>query len=545
MKSSQKYYLILPVVILLTLVVGFILGNYFSNNSISRKFFLNSGNKIDVILDIINDQYVDSVNMKDMVEAAIPNFLKELDPHSTYIPSQDLETVNEEMDGHFSGIGVQFNRQNDTIIVVNVIPGGPSEKVGIQPGDRIVTINDSIFAGVGASDEKIVKNLKGPKGSKVRVGVKRANENKIQEYEITRGDVPLNTVDVAYEVSNGIGFIKINKFGKKTHAEFLTAVGELMQAGCNAFIIDLRQNLGGAFDAAINISNEFLPAGRLITYAEGKAFPRTEAYANGTGVCQTQPVIILTDEMSASASEIVAGAIQDNDRGLIIGRRTFGKGLVQTQLDLSDGSAIRLTTARYYTPSGRCIQKNYELGKGTEYELDLINRFNHGEFDSKDSINLAGYKQFKTVMGRPVYDGGGVMPDIFIPRDTAGMTSYYSLLLQNAVIQGYAFKYSDQYREKLNKFTNYKKLWDYLKTQPLLDGVVQYAETKGIRPRPVLINISSGLITNLTQAYIVRNFFDDDGFYPIYFHKDPVIMKAIDVINKGEAFPTLQEDTKE
>ncbi len=537
MKSSQKFYLILPIIVLFTLVVGFILGNYFSGNAISRKFFMSSGNKIDVILDIINDQYVDSVNMKSLVEETIPKIISELDPHSTYIPAEDLETVNEDMEGHFSGIGVQFIKQNDTIIVVNVISQGPSEKVGLQAGDRIVTINDSIFAGVGITDEKVMKTLRGPKGTKVTVGIKRNGKSEIKKYEITRGDVPVNTIDVAYEIEKGVGLIKIGKFGKPTYIEFLKALGVLTKEGCQSFIIDLRQNTGGSLDVAINICNEFLPSGRLIVYTKGKSFPRSDAYANGTGSCQNQPIVILMDELSASASEIVAGAMQDNDRGLIIGRRSFGKGLVQNQVELSDGSALRLTIARYYTPSGRCIQKDYELGKRNEYEQDLITRFNHGEFDSQDSIKQPKGHQYKTTLGRTVYDGGGIMPDIFIPRDTSGMTSYFSNLQQNGIIYEYAFLYVDQNRKKLEKFKNYKDLWAYLKTQSLLEGVVQHAETKNIRRRPVLIGKSANLIENTKQAYIIRNIFGEKGFYPVLQHKDPVISKAIEVIRKGETFP--------
>ena len=538
MKSSRKSQWFVPVIILLTLVVGFILGNYFSNNSISRKFFLNSGNKIDVILDVINQQYVDSVNMKELVEDAIPKIVSELDPHSTYIPAQDLEVVNEDIEGHFSGIGVQFSKQNDTIMVVSVISGGPSEKVGLQPGDRIVTINDSVYAGVGVTDEKIMKTLRGHKGTKVKVGIKRGDKKDLQIYEITRGDVPINTIDVSYEVAEGIGLIKLNKFGKSSYAEFIQALGTLSQLGCNAFILDLRQNTGGLLDIAINICNEFLPKGRLIVYTEGKAVNRSDVYANGTGFCQTQPVIVLIDEMSASASEIVAGAIQDNDRGLIIGRRSFGKGLVQNQITMGDGSALRLTIARYHTPSGRCIQKEYELGNSANYEQDLINRFNKGEFDSQDSIKQAG-NIYRTRSGRPVYGGGGILADVFIPRDTIGVTSYYSQLVQNGIIYEYAFQYTDKNREKLEQFKDYKSLWEHLKRQPLLEGVVQYAETKNIRRRPVLINKSSKIIDNLAQAYIIRNMLGDSGFYPVFQHNDPAILKAVEIIQRGEAFPSV------
>ncbi|MDR2626876.1 MAG: S41 family peptidase [Dysgonamonadaceae bacterium] len=534
MKSFWKFVLS---VVIPALIIGFIAGIYFSNSGIlGRRFFVNTDNKIGAILNIVDRQYVDTINMKDLVEDAIPNIIYELDPHSAYIPAQDLQSVNEDLEGHFSGIGIQFNRQNDTITVISVISGGPSEKAGIQSGDRIVTIDDSLYVGLGFSDEKIVKTLRGPKGTKVKVGIKRSGAERLQVYEITRGDVPVNTVDAAYEADSGIGLIKINKFGKTTYPEFLSAVGILTGAGCRSFILDLRQNPGGLLESAIEVSNEFLPGNRLIVYAEGRMFARNETYSNGTGICQSQPLVVLVDEMSASAAEIVAGAIQDNDRGTIIGRRSFGKGLVQNQVQLSDSSALRLTIARYYTPSGRCIQKEYKMGDRAEYDRDLINRFKHGEFDSKDSIKNSA-NMFKTRLGRPVYDGGGITPDIFIPRDTLGVTSYYSALLQNGIIYDYAFLYTDRYRATLSKFDNYNKLWNYLKTQPLLDGVVNHATGKGIRPRPLLIVKSAPLIEKLTQAAIVRNIFGDKGFYPVFLDKDPSITTAIEIIKAGNAFP--------
>lgn len=536
MKSSQRTIFTL-IASLLLLIIGFIAGNYFSGKSFGRGFFMSSGNKLDIILDIINDQYVDSVNVRNLVEEAIPKIIGELDPHSTYIPAKDLKAVNESMEGHFSGIGVSFIMKNDTILVTSVITGGPSEKVGMQAGDRIITVDDSIFAGKNINQDKVMTTLRGEKGTKVKIGIKRGNNNHLITYEITRGDVPVNSIDTSYEISKGVGYIRINTFGRTTYDEFITATGKLMEKGCVSYIIDLRQNSGGLMDPAIHIVNEFLPKNRLIVYTQGKAYTRRDAVANGTGICQQAPVIILMDEWSASASEIVAGAIQDNDRGLIIGRRSFGKGLVQTQEELADGSALRLTIARYYTPSGRCIQKDYELGNIKDYEQEFINRFSHGELDSQDSIKLNINLKYKTVGGRIVYGGGGIMPDIFIPRDTAGITSYYSTLISKGVIQEFSFQYADENRVKLSKFKDYKSMWNYLKTQPLLKEIVQYAETKNIRKRPVLINQSSWLIENVTQAYIIRNIIGDEGFYPVILDKDPVISTAIEKINKGQIDP--------
>ncbi len=539
--TSKKGFGWCIILVLVAILAGFVLGTYFSGKSLGRKLFLSSGNKVDVILDIIDNDYVDSVNMKDLVENALPKIVGELDPHSVYIPASDLETVNEEMEGHFSGIGVQFIKQKDTIKIVNVISGGPSEQVGLQAGDRIVTINDSLFVGPQITNERIMKTLRGPKGTTVTVGIKRLSSPNVQEYTITRGDVPVHTVDIAYKISENIGLIKINKFGRTTYDEFLTGMAKLMKENCSAYIVDLRDNPGGFLDAAIHIVNEFLSRGQLIVYTEGKAFPRNDAIANGTGTLQQAPVIILMNETSASASEIVAGAIQDNDRGTIIGRPSFGKGLVQNQIPLSDGSALRLTIARYYTPSGRCIQRDYELGKNAEYEQKFIERWMNGNDNGNDSLLHNQANTFYTAIGRPVYGGGGIMPDIYVPRDTVGMTSYLSNLMNNGILYEFAFQYTDSNRSKLSGFKDYKELWKYLKTQPILEKVTDFAESKGIRKRPVLINASKEQIERMTYAGIIRNIFGDDGFYPVYLDKDIMIKKAVEVINKGEAFPVADQ----
>jgi carboxyl-terminal processing protease len=346
---------------------------------------------------------------------------------------------------------------------------------------------------------------------------------------------------VAYEISDGIGYIKVSKFGRTTYNEFITAIAKLKQANCSSFIIDLRGNTGGYMDAAINMVNEFMPNGRMIVYTEGKAFPRKDIYTNGTGTCQEAPIVILTDEFSASASEIFAGAIQDNDRGLIIGRRTFGKGLVQSPIQLTDGSEFRLTIARYYTPSGRCIQKKYELGEEEEYDHDIYNRFMRGEFDTADSIKLNADEKFETAMGRPVYGGGGIMPDIFIPRDTTGVTSYFSQVINSGTMNLYVLEYSDRHYDKLASFKSYQELHQYLQQQPLLADFINYASSKGIKRRPNLINISGKLIEKQLQAYIVRNFFDDAGFYPIFQNDDVTLKRAIKVLKEGNAFPILDK----
>lgn len=540
MDKNKKLTVWLPVIIAASIALGIFIGNHYLSLNQGKRRAYSSGNKINAILDIIDEQYVDTVNMKDLVEGAIPKIFSELDPHSVYIPAEDASLVNEELEGSFSGIGVSFNMQTDTILVINVISGGPAEKAGLLPFDRIITINDSVYSGNKSSQAKIMKTLRGAKNSTVKLGVKRGNEPDLLYFDVTRGDVPVHSVDVAYEAAKGIGYIKVSKFARNTYNEFITAIAELKQKGCNSFVIDLRNNTGGYMEAAINMINEFMPEGRLIVYTEGKSFPRSDVYANGTGTCKESPIVVLTDEISASASEIFAGAIQDNDRGLIIGRRTYGKGLVQTQLGLSDGSALRLTIARYYTPSGRCIQKNYEMGKTDEYDQDIYNRYMHGEFDSADSIKMDDSLKYQTVQGRTVYGGGGIMPDIFIPRDTSGVTSYYSNVVNSGVLYLYALEYSDQNREKLSSFKTWQELYDYLQQQPLLYNFTNFAASKGIKKRPTLINISGNLIENQLQAYIVRNFFDEAGFYPIFLKDDVTLKRAIRILQEGKSLPTVE-----
>ena len=545
MDKNKRIAIWLPVIIAASIALGIFIGNHYLSISTGKFRSYASGNKINAILDIIDEQYVDTVNMSQLVEGAIPKIFSELDPHSGYIPAADAQMVNEELEGSFSGIGVSFNLQTDTILVISVIPGGPSEKAGLLAGDRIITINDSLFAGNNSSQGKIMKTLRGAKNSLVKLGIKRSTSQDLLYFNVTRGDVPVNSVDVAYVVREGVGYIKVNKFARTTYNEFITAIAKLKQQNCKSFIIDLRGNTGGYMDAAINMINEFMANGRLIVYTEGKAFPRNDVYANGTGTCQDAPIVVLTDEFSGSASEIFAGAIQDNDRGLIIGRRTYGKGLVQSQIPLSDGSALRLTIARYYTPSGRCIQKDYELGKTDEYDQDLFNRFMHGEFDSADSIKINNSLKYQTSLGRTVYGGGGIMPDIFIPRDTSGVTSYFSNVINSGVLNLFTLEYSDNNREKLSSFKTYQELYNYLKKQPLLDKFTNYAVSKGIRKRVTLINISAKLIENQLHSYIVRNFFNDEGFYPIFLKDDVTLLKAIEVIEQGKSMPQAPKQAKQ
>lgn len=542
MDKNRRLTIWLPVIIAASIALGIFIGNnYLSLTQHGKRRMFSSGNKINAILDIIDEQYVDTVNMGKLVEGTIPKIFSELDPHSVYIPAEDATIVNEDLEGSFSGIGVSFNMQTDTILVISVIPKGPAEKAGLLPFDRIITINDSIYSGNNTSQAKIMRTLRGAKNSTVKLGVKRGGVPDLLYFDVTRGDVPVNSVDVSYEVSKGIGYIKVSKFGRTTYNEFITAIAKLKEAGCSSFVIDLRGNTGGYMDAAINMVNEFMPEGRLIVYTEGKAFPRNDVYTNGTGTCKEAPIVVLTDEFSASASEIFSGAIQDNDRGLIVGRRTYGKGLVQSPIKLSDGSEIRLTIARYYTPSGRSIQKDYKLGDSAGYDQDLYNRFIHGEFDSADSIKNTHTEKYHTMIGRTVYGGGGIMPDIFIPRDTSGITTYFTSIVNSGTLYLYVLEYSDQNREKLSSFKTYQDLYKYLQSQPLLYDFTNFAASKGIKKRPNLINISGKLIENQLQAYIVRNFFDEAGFYPIFLKDDPTLLRAIQIINEGKSIPTLEK----
>jgi carboxyl-terminal processing protease len=521
--NSKKIILL----IITTLILGVFIGNLISKKTFERK----TANKINTILDIIDEDYVDPVDLKDLTENAVVHLINELDPHSYYISRDELESINNDMEGHFGGIGIEFVLYKDTIVITNVIHGGPSSQAGLLAGDRIVYVNDSLFVGKDITEEKILHTLRGKIDIQVKLGIRRNFSKNIINYTITRGEIPLTTVKAAYEVEKGIGLIKIyDKFSQTTYNEFVQAMTKLAAKGCTSFIIDLRMNSGGSFESAVKIVNEFLPAGRMIVYAEGKSFPRIESISDGSGNFPDNQVVILMDQLSASASEIVAGAMQDNDRGLIIGRRSFGKGLVQNTIELSDGSAVRLTIARYFTPSGRNIQRKYELGKTEEYNQDWINQFNNGEGFSADSIKMDTSISYRTFNERTVYGGGGIMPDIFVPIDTAHLSSYYMQLENKRIFNKFAFDYSDRNRAKLNEFKDYRSMLEYLKTQPILYEITRFAEEKGIRRRSYLINRSAEQILISTYACIISYFFGDDAFYSVYFSNDPMVAKAIEVL---------------
>ncbi|MDO9152557.1 MAG: S41 family peptidase [Paludibacter sp.] len=529
----------LVLIVLFSILSGLLLGNLLAhradlrNNPMLKGIFSHSSkNKVDELLSKIDAQYVDTVNMDELTEELMIDLVTKLDPHSVYIPAADLQNINDELEGSFSGIGVQFNIQNDTIMIVSVISGGPSEKVGLIAGDRIVTVNDTAFTGKKITNEKVMKKLRGPSKTKVKLGIKRHSTTEILQFTITRGEIPVNSVDIAYMVTPQIGFIKVNKFASTTYTEFLNAIADLRSKGAKKYIIDFRENSGGLMDQAINMVNEFLPAHQLIVYAQGKSYKRYDANSDGNGSLISVPVVVLINEFSASASEIFAGAIQDNDRGTVIGRRSFGKGLVQQQFPLSDGSAIRLTVARYYTPSGRSIQKPYKPGNAEEYEKDLMNRFMHGEFYTKDSNHVNDTLKYKTKKGRIVYGGGGIMPDIFVPRDTSEYTPYLNKIINYGYLYQFTFQYTDKYREKLKTFKTWQKMQEYLNQQTVLNEFIAYAKTKGVAENNKEINRSKNFIINQLQAYISRNILGDNGFYPLLYQRDETVLEAIKELNR-------------
>ncbi len=535
--KNSKRQIYLPIILALVLVAGMFIGRMTlpgMGSQIGKNLLIYpQTNKLDRIIDLIEEDYVDSINKNELVESTIPDILKKLDPHTVYIPAKDLEVTNQELEGNFGGIGVQFSMQEDTVMVISVISGGPSEKVGIMPGDRIITVNDSVIAGVKMPTNDVVGMLRGDLGTTVNVGIKRRNRKELINFEITRGNIPVYSVDVAYMVTDSIGYVKINRFARNTYQELLSSLAKLKSHNCKNVIVDLRGNSGGYLDVAVSMTNEFLKKGDMIVYTQGHSSPRQDVFANGAGSCQDVGVDVLIDEFSASASEIFAGAIQDNDRGLIIGRRSFGKGLVQQQIPLPDGSALRLTVARYYTPSGRSIQKPYENGV-EDYYHDIAKRFEHGEFFEKDSIDLNDSLMFKTRAGRTVFGGGGIMPDVFVPRDTSNQTDYFYRLRESLVIYRFALQYSDENRTTLAKYEDAKTLKAWLDSQPISEEFLQYAKGEGIAFNAQQYLISKKLIDLELKAYIARNILDNEGFYPILGLQDEVLQKAIEVIRSGK-----------
>lgn len=529
-----------PLLIALGTIVGIFIGTFYTNHfSTGRISIINTGtSKVGYLLQLIDNNYVDTVDMNTLVEDAMPQILSELDPHSSYFGPKDAEEASEDLKGSFSGIGVQFTMERDTVNVMSVIHGGPAEKVGILAGDRIVTADKDTLN--GKDTDNVMKRLKGEKGSKVMLGIKRHGAADLQYFTVVRGDIPVVSVDAYYMMGEKTGFIRVKNFGEQTYAEMLVALAKLNMEGMTQLIVDLRGNRGGYMHIAIQMVNEFLPDGKLIVYTEGRKSPRKEFYSDGRGSFQKLPLVVLVDEGSASASEIFAGAIQDNDRGTIVGRRTFGKGLVQEPMEFRDGSVVRLTVARYYTPSGRCIQKPYEKGHGEEYENDLIARYERGEFFSQDSIRQEG-EQYQTSIGRIVYGGGGIMPDVFVPEDTTGVTSYYREAFFNGLIRQFAFAYSDENRAKLTSLRTAERMEQFLRKENLLEKFAQFGEKHQLRRRNLMLQKSRRLFERNIYGSIIYNVGEMRDYLMFLGKDDPTVIKAKEILDQGKSLPTTQD----
>lgn len=530
-----------PLFISLGIILGILIGTFctshFAGNRLS---IINTGsNKLSYLLQIIDNNYVDTVNMTQLVEDAMPGILKELDPHSSYLSIQDAKEADDDLRGSFSGIGVSFVVQKDTVNVMSVIHGGPAEKVGLLAGDRIVTANGKSL--VGMDSQEVMKHLKGQKGSKVKLGIVRHGSKGVTTFTVVRGDIPVVSVDAYYMLNDNTGYIRVKNFGEQTYAEMLVALAELNIEGMEGLVVDLRGNTGGYMHIAIQMANEFLPKNRLIVYTEGRKSPREEFNSDGRGTFQTLPLVVLVDEGSASSSEIFAGAIQDNDRGTIIGRRTFGKGLVQQPMAFRDGSVVRLTIARYYTPSGRCIQKPYVKGHDEEYENELMARYERGEFFSQDSIHQEG-PSYQTRIGRTVYGGGGIVPDVFIPEDTTGVTSYYREALFTGLIRQFAFAYTDDNRSKLSEYSNAIQMKKYLRSQGLLEKFARFAEQHSLRRRNLMLYKSRALFERAIYGNIIYNALDMSEYIKFLNEKDPTVLKATEILLKGESVPQVEPE---
>ncbi len=551
--KREKAIILMPVIISVALVIGILLGNWITGIRIrsivtdevnKQRFSIRPGsssgsgfsltprnNKISSAMQYIVNEYVDTVNLNNLNETVMPALVEKLDPHSIYIPATEFQRFSEPLVGNFSGIGVSFNMTDDTVAIINTIPNGPSEIVGIMAGDRIIRVNDSLVAGVNMPSDDIVKMLKGPKNTQVKVTIYRRGEKAPLDFEITRDDIPIYSVDVAYKVQDGIGYIKISQFAQTTFREFMQAIERLKSQGVDRLIIDLRNNGGGIMEAATMIADQFLEEGQLIVYTEGKARPRENDYATSRGILKEDKVVVLIDEASASASEILAGAIQDNDRGLVVGRRSFGKGLVQEEMRFPDGSALRLTVARYYTPTGRSIQRSYENGK-EDYYHDFAERIRRGEMEHQDSIKFDDSQRFVTPGGKVVYGGGGIMPDVFVPFDTTYSSEYYNRVRSLGLMYRFAFYYTDKNRTSLEQYSTADEINNYLSDQNLLPEFIEYARQKGVAPDYDDIRTSELALRQTIKAYVGRNVIDNIGFYPIIANIDNTLQVAIDTISR-------------
>lgn len=539
LKSNRFTPLFMAISVVAGIMIGYFFANHFSGNRLN--IINNGSSRLNNLLHIIDDQYVDSVNIDDLVDKAIPQILAELDPHSVYISAEDVQKANASLQGSFSGVGIEFIIREDTIRVQGVIKNGPAEKSGILAGDKIVSVDDKPFVGKVVTDSEAQRRLKGPKGSKVKIGVTRFGEKGVKYFVVTRADIETKSISATYMLNDTTGYIRIKSFGEKTYAEMLASLAKLSQEGFSNLVIDLRDNSGGYLESAVNMIQEFLPKDRLIVYTEGRKSPRREYRSNGRGAYQDIPLVILINEGSASAAEIFAGAIQDNDRGTIVGRRSFGKGLVQQQIAFPDGSEIRLTVARYYTPSGRCIQKPYVMGDESDYNQDILSRYEHGEFFSQDSIKHTG-PAYHTLKGRTVYGGGGITPDIFVPEDTSAVTSYYKEAVMSGMILQFAYNYTDVNRPRLRTFTEMMQLADYLRGQNMVNQFVDYADKNGLQRRNLMVRKSHSLLEQYIDSRVIYNMLDEQALNEYLNQNDATVLRALQVFREGKATP--QKPTK-
>ena len=535
MKKSNRF---MPLIMAVCVIIGIMIGSFYANHfSGNRLNIINSGsNRLSNLLHLIDDQYVDKVNIDSLVDVAIPQILADLDPHSVYISAKDAQAVADDLKGSFSGVGIEFTIRKDTIHVQNVVKNGPAQRAGILAGDKIVSVDGKPFVGKIVTNEEAMRRLKGPKDTKVKLGVMRYGQKAVKYFTVTRGDIPQKSITATYMLDKNTGYIKVKSFGETTYPEMLIALAKLSQEGFTNLVIDLRDNTGGYMNSAIQMANEFLPKDKLIVYTIGRKAPRQNFPSDGHGSYQKIPLVVLINEGSASASEIFAGAMQDNDRATIIGRRSFGKGLVQQQLSFPDGSMIRLTIARYYTPSGRCIQKPFTAGDNKDYEEDLLTRYQHGEFFSQDSIKHHG-PAYHTSIGRTVYGGGGITPDIFVAEDTLGMTSYYKQAAMSGLILQYAFTYTDNNRPKLNTYKDMMSLSKYLVSQNTVEQFAAYADHNGLKRRNLMIRKSHKLLERFINSRIIYNMLDDEAWTEYINADDPTIAKALSVFRENAAFP--------
>ena len=535
MKKSNRF---MPLIMAVCVIIGIMIGSFYANHfSGNRLNIINSGsNRLSNLLHLIDDQYVDKVNIDSLVDVAIPQILADLDPHSVYISAKDAQAVADDLKGSFSGVGIEFTIRKDTIHVQNVVKNGPAQRAGILAGDKIVSVDGKPFVGKIVTNEEAMRRLKGPKDTKVKLGVMRYGQKAVKYFTVTRGDIPQKSITATYMLDKNTGYIKVKSFGETTYPEMLIALAKLSQEGFTNLVIDLRDNTGGYMNSAIQMANEFLPKDKLIVYTIGRKSPRQDFPSDGHGSYQKIPLVVLINEGSASASEIFAGAMQDNDRATIIGRRSFGKGLVQQQLSFPDGSMIRLTIARYYTPSGRCIQKPFTAGDNKDYEEDLLTRYQHGEFFSLDSIKHHG-PAYHTSIGRTVYGGGGITPDIFVAEDTLGMTSYYKQAAMSGLILQYAFTYTDNNRPKLNTYKDMMSLSKYLVSQNTVEQFAAYADHNGLKRRNLMIRKSHKLLERFINSRIIYNMLDDEAWTEYINADDPAIAKALSVFRENAAFP--------